>query len=302
MYSYIAYGLGIQSEIPIPEFISAEAGCDVTLTIDRDSSPSDYLSEKMLAQEWGLSLNRQQAVFYVKDAGVFLIQGGRKIVVVPIAEATQKQIRLYLVGTIMAILLYQREFLVLHASVANINGNAIAILGESGQGKSSTAAAFYRKGYYILTDDVAPVTLAKGPATITPGFPQIKLCQKTAEALGYDFDSLDVINSPKQKRGHRLKPISSAPLPIGRIYVLYDDEEFKIEPLTPKESVIELVRHSRPTTLYHSGDTNHFFQCVTLAKEYGVYRLGRPRNLTLLPEIVKLVEENLSSQLTKALA
>ncbi|MCJ8278660.1 MAG: serine kinase, partial [Rivularia sp. ALOHA_DT_140] len=116
-----------------------------------------------------------------------------------------------------------------------------------------------------------------------------------------DFDSLDNINSPKQKRGYRFKPSSSTPLPIARIYVLYEDTEFKIEPLTSKEAVIELVRHSRPTTLFHSGDTNHFFQCVTLAKECGVYRLGRPRNLELLPKIVKLVEENFSGELTEAI-
>ncbi|MEO1429118.1 MAG: serine kinase [Cyanobacteria bacterium J06632_19] len=302
MYSYIAYGLSFQSELAIPEFIPGQGGCDAQIIIKKDSTPKDYLAEEYLCQEWALKVHQQEAFLYVKDTGIFLIQRGHKIVVVPTENATEKGIRLYLVGTVMSILLYQRQFLVLHASVANINGSAVAFLGESGEGKSSTAAAFYRKGYDILTDDVAPVTLAKGPATITPGFPQIKLCRKTAEALGYDFDSLDVINSPKQKRGHRFKPNSLAPLPIGRIYVLYEDTELKIERFTSKESVIELLRHSRPITLYHSGDTNHFFQCVTLAKECGVYRLGRPRDLALLPETVKLVEENLSSQLTEAIA
>lgn len=302
MYSYIAYGLSFQSELAIPEFIPGQGGCDAQIIIKKDSTPDEYLAEEYLDKEWALKVHQREAFVYVKDTGVFLIQEGRKIIVVPTEDATEKQIRLYLVGTIMAILLYQQEFLVLHASVANINGSAIAFLGESGQGKSSTAAAFNRKGYDILTDDVAPVTLAKGAATITPGFPQIKLCRKTAEALGYDFDSLDIINSPKQKRGYRFKPSSSTPLPIGRIYVLYEDTEFKIEPLTPKESVIELIRHSRPTTLFHSGDTNHFFQCATLAKECGVYRLGRPRDLALLPEVVKLVESDLLSQLTEAIA
>ncbi|MEL6461130.1 MAG: serine kinase [Cyanobacteria bacterium J06621_15] len=302
MYSYIAYGLNFQSELAIPEFIPGQGECDAQIIIKEGSTPDEYLAQEYLSQEWALKVHQREAFVYVKNTGIFLIHEGHKIIVVPTKDATEKQIRLYLAGTVMAILLYQREFLVLHASVANINGSAVAFLGESGEGKSSTAAAFYKKGYDILTDDVAPITLAKGAATITPGFPQIKLCRKTAETLGYDFDSLDAINSPKQKRGYRFKPSSSAPLPIGRIYVLYEDTEFKIERLTSKESVIELLRHSRPITLYHSGDTNHFFQCVTLAKECGVYRLGRPRNLALLPEIVKLVEENLSSQLTKAIA
>ena len=58
---------------------------------------------------------------------------------------------------------------------------------------------------------------------------------------------------------------------------------------------MELVRHSRPTTLYYNGGASHFLQCATLAKECTIYRLIRPRNLSLLPELVKLVEEHVAS-------
>ena len=52
MFSYFAYGLGIQSELPIPEFIPAQVECDVTLHFKKDSTPSDYLSEDEIEESW----------------------------------------------------------------------------------------------------------------------------------------------------------------------------------------------------------------------------------------------------------
>ncbi|NEO97788.1 MAG: serine kinase [Symploca sp. SIO2E9] len=295
MFSYFAYGLGIQSEIAIPEFIEAELGCDVTLKIENSHNPIDYLPQEAVGQPWCLKLSRKDALVYVKDTGVFLVKGGNKIVIVPAPYASEQLIRFYLVGTVMGILLYQRGLLVLHASGVNIDGGAVAFLGISGEGKSSTAAAFHAHGYSIITDDVAPVTLGKEQATIAPGFPQIKLGPEVASTLGYDFESLLLLNSSEEKRGYRQRQeFTQKPLPIRRIYVLSSDSEFGIEPLKPKEAVVELSRHSRPATLFQSPDAQHFLQCVNLVKECTLYRLKRPRNLALLPELVKLVEEDIA--------
>ncbi|NEO30602.1 MAG: serine kinase [Symploca sp. SIO3C6] len=301
MFSYFAYGLGIHSDITIPEFIIAELRCDVTLNIKSNHNPTDYLPKEAVGQHWCLQLTRKEALFYVQDTGVFLVQSGNKIVIVPAPNASEQLIRFYLVGTVMGILLYQRGLLVLHASAVNIDGGAVAFLGVSGEGKSSTAAAFHTHGYSIITDDVAPVTLGKKTATISPGFPQIKLGSEIASTLGYNFESLVLLNSSDEKRGYRPRQeFTQKPLPIKRIYVLTSDSEFGIEALKPQEAVVELSRHSRPATLFQSPDAQHFLQCVNLVKECTLYRLKRPRNLALLPELVKLVEEDIAHDTLKA--
>ncbi|MGJ5675498.1 MAG: serine kinase [Nostochopsis sp.] len=301
MFSYFAYGVGIQSELPIPEFVPAERGCDVTLHIDNDHTAVDYFPEEVINQLWSLKLSLEESVVYIKEVAVFLVQGGHKIVVIPAPNASDLLIRFYLVGTVMAILLYQRGLLVLHGSVVNIHDGAVAFLGVSGQGKSSTSAAFLAQGYGFVTDDVAPVTLSTKPATITPGFPQMKLSRESAVALGYDYDSLLILHPDNQKRGYRLtQDFEQTPLPIRRIYVLADDTEFGIEPLNSRDSIMELVRHSRPTTLYHCGGKSHLLQCAALAKEHTIYRLKRPCDLSLLPELVKLVENHISCQIQSA--
>jgi hypothetical protein len=299
LFSYFAYGLGIQSDLEIPEFIPAQRDCDLSLTVDTQQHPHHHLPPEVVDQPWMISLSRARSVLYIKTVGVFLIERGETVTVIPTPNVSEPEIRFYLVGTVMAIALFQRGLLVLHASAVSIDGGVIAFLGVSGQGKSSTAAAFHAQGYRILTDDVAPVTLEPEPATITQGFPQPKLGPETAGALGYDFDTLLTIHASEEKRGYRFSqdfPVS--PLPIHALYVLEDGETFKIDRINPREAMIELTRHSRPTTLFHAPDAIHFQQCALLANRSGIYRLQRPRNLALLPELVSLVVDHVD-QITK---
>lgn len=294
MFSYYAYGMGIHSEIEIPEFISSPTKSDVTITINREASLSDYLSEEILAYPWALNLSREKAIVYVKDMGIFLINDGNKIVWNPAPQASEQVARFYAVGTVMAILLYQRQFLVLHGSVIDLDGEAVIFLGNSGDGKSSTAAALHAAGYKLVNDDVAPITLGDHAAFLQPGFPQIKMSPETANALGYDFESLPLIHPQESKRGYRPKHnFRRSPLPIKRIYVLGYGTEFSSTPIESSLATMELSRHSRPTTLYQRGDALHFYQCADLVKEQTIYRLVRPKDLKLLPKIADFVSQDL---------
>ena len=296
MFSYYAYGLGIHSEIAIPEFIAGSTQKDVTITIDRDASISDYLPTEAIEQSWALRLTREKAIVYVRETGVFLIDNGHKIVFIPVPEALEQVARFYIVGTVMAILLYQRQFLVLHGSVINFDGEAVIFLGNSGDGKSSTAAAISAAGYNLVNDDVAPITLEDSQVILQPGFPQIKMSQATANALGYDFASLPLIHPLEEKRGYRPQhEFLRSPLRVKRIYVLEYGIDFASTPIAASTAVMELSRHSRPTTLYQRGDALHFFQCANLVKQQTIYRLTRPKKLELLPQIANFVATDLAA-------
>lgn len=297
MFSYFAYGLGIHSALLLPEFITADAGCDVTIRLETvNYTLDDYVPLEVIDKPLYIKITLEEAVIYSRDVGVFLVRGGHEVVVIPALGVDDRLIRLYIVGTVMAVLLYQRGLLVLHASVVDVNGSAVAFLGKSGAGKSSTAAALHAHGYNIIADDVAAIKLGTGSATVFPGFPQIKLSQEAAVSLGYDIESLLLLHPMEEKRGYRIRQeFPQAPLPLKRIYVLAEDAALDIEPLRLREAVIELVRHSRPTTLFHSGGAPHFLQCANLAKQLTINRLKRPRSLALLPDLAKLVEEHVSS-------
>ena len=299
MFSYFAYGLNILSEIALPEFISVDSPpanlVDLKVTIDRSQAISDLLPAEAVKEGAVIQLNSLKALIYVRGTGVFIIENGTHVTIIPDTTSQELLIRFYLVGTIMGVVLYQRKFLVLHASAVNINGGAVAFLGVSGEGKSSTAATFVTHGYNIITDDVAPIDLNSNSLIMHPGFPQVKIGEKIAQALGYDYETLPAVHTFKEKRA--LLPrqgFSIAPIPLKRIYVLTTDTDFAIAPIRASEAVTELARHSRPTTLYHSGGAAHFFQCANLVKQQTIYRLSRPKDTNLLSELVKQVEQDLS--------
>lgn len=302
MFSYFAYGLGIQSALPLPEFIAVEAGCDVTIRLGSvDCKPNDYMPLEVADKPLCLKITSEEAIIFLKGVGVFLVRGGQEVVVIPVPGVDERLIRLYIVGTVMAVVLYQRGLLVLHASVVDVDGVAVAFLGKSGAGKSSTAAALHTRGHNIIADDVGAVNLGTDPATVFPGFPQIKLSPEAAVSLGYDIESLHLLHPRQEKRGLSIKQgFPQAPLPLRRIYVLAEDAALDIEPLRPQEAVIELVRHSRPLTLFHSGGAPHFLKCANLAKKLIIYRLKRPRCLSLLPDLAQLIEEHVARELQPA--
>jgi hypothetical protein len=297
MYAYYAYELGISSEIVIPEFISAQVKPDVTITVDNQAKVTQYVPQEALNTFWCFKVHNSKAFFYHRDAGVFLIEDGSKVIFVPVDNPSEELIRIALIETVMAMLLYQRGRLVLHGSGVNINGNGVVFVGKSGQGKSSTAGAFHRHGYEIITDDVAPINLSQKEPTIAPGFPQLKLGEEIAAELGHDFATLPILYPSESKRCYRpQQDFSLAPLALKRIYMLTDAPEFSIEALNPSEAVFELSRNSRPTSVSHARDREHFARCANFARNFTVYRLKRPRNLALLPQLVQIVEDHLATE------
>ena len=99
--------------------------------------------------------------------------------------------RLFLLGTSFGALLMQRGILPLHGSAMVVNGRGVVFTGMSGAGKSSLLAAFRKKGYPFLTDDVVAVTVdTAGTAWIHPSYPQQKLWRDSTKAVGVDTDSL----------------------------------------------------------------------------------------------------------------
>jgi hypothetical protein len=289
MFSYFAYGLGIQSTLPLPEFVAAEAGCDVIIRLEPNGDDPAAIHRK----RWPVKMTAAEAVLPVQDIGVFLVRGGREIIVRPCPGVDERLLQLYLAGTVMAALLYQRDLLVLHASAVALNDCAIAFLGASGWGKSSMAAALHARGCALIADDVTAVRLGTRSASVFPAFPQLKLSPEVAAVLGFDGQTLLVLHPLEKKRGCRAIPgFSSAPLPLKCAYVLAEDDAQGIEPIAPRDAVIELVRHSYPTRLLQPGGARHLRQCVGFACEVPVYRLKRPRSLALLSDTARLVEEH----------
>jgi hypothetical protein len=187
---------------------------------------------------------------------------------------------------------------VLHASAIALKEEAIAFIGESGWGKSTTAAAFCLQGYRAVADDVVAICFdSAGRPLVLPGFPQFKLWSDSITALGYNPETLPRLRPEVEKYGHRFSEgFSLTPLPLRKIYVLGGGESFVIEPILAQDSFLELVRHSYALrSLGQQGlNANHFKDCTQLVKSIPISRLVRRPSLTTLQEIVELVTQDLA--------
>ena len=185
---YTLFGLKVQSEILLPE---ATQQLDQLNLMDVEIVIEDV---PVIDDEWTkinhyFAMKENEVLFQVPDVATFFMQDGKKIIVSPVSNANEDQLRLYLLGTCMGVILLQRKTLPLHGSVIAIDGKAYAIVGDSGAGKSTLASVFLNEGYQLLTDDVIAVQFDKNnKPMVIPSYPQQKLWQESLDHFGVDSD------------------------------------------------------------------------------------------------------------------
>ena len=287
MPSYRAFGLGIRSCLALPELERTDGGDDVVVEIDESVG-----RRPAVASPGGdhVTVTPDEAILAIQGVGEFVVRGGRSIVIHPSPGASDDLLRLYLVGSVFALLLYQRGLLVLHASAVAIGEGAVAFLGEPGAGKSSLAAELHARGHRVLSDDLTALDVAPDGIRVRPAFPQLKLTPSSWCFLGHQAASLRVLHADEEKRG---LPVAAgfqrSPRPLERLYVLGEGDDVRVERFGLRDAVLELVRHSYPSRLLHSGGIEHLRQCADVARRVPVYRLERSRDLRALPEVGQLV-------------
>lgn len=126
-------------------------------------------------------------------AGVadFLIEKGRRITIAPAMDKDSPDVRLFLLGSVFGILCNQRGVLPLHAASVEIEGKAVAFAGASGAGKSTLAAAFNRRGFRLLADDVTPIAFDGGTVRFLPGLRRIRLWADSMRDAAWDVSNVE---------------------------------------------------------------------------------------------------------------
>ena len=126
----------------------------------------------------------------------FLVEDGRTVRYETERGATTSDVRTFLLGSVWAVLGWQRGLLPLHASVVTRGRNLHAFSGGSGGGKSTLAAALAGHGYPLFTDDV----LFLDPASFDAG------------PIGYGHGVLRLDRRSMTLTASRI----DSPLPVGR--------------------------------------------------------------------------------------
>jgi hypothetical protein len=289
-FHYAAYHLAIRSEIVLPELLESSHGGDLEIRLAPSVEPVERRSIDWREEP-------AEVRFNYPGLARFILRAGREILITPDPRGDTTLLHLYVEGMMLAAALYQRGRFVLHASVVNLGGRAIAFMGPVGAGKSTLAAAFHSLGYRILADDNAVLDLDAGRPRVLPAFPSLKIYPAVARSLGMDAGLLRPMHVSQVKQAHRLvEGFSAAPLPLAAIYVLDRAAERPLERMRPVAGLTEIIRHSVPTRWGVAGDARHLRLCGRLAGMVPLFRTRTFRELGQIPEIAGEIESHVAQQ------
>ena len=292
MTHFQLYGLTAQSDWPLPECLPASTTAVPDIRIIKglvpekgiDSASHDDYEQSLDGEFW---LN-------VEEVARYWIKNGNEIIIEPYPESDDASIRVFLLGSAIGALLFQRGLLLIHGNAIEVNGACVVCVGDSGAGKSTLAAAFLQRGYRLLADDVVPVT---DDGLATPGFPRIKLWGETARQLGIETEGLRRIMPDMDKYNVPLgERYCDMPLPIKWVYVLDSvDEHFschhyqgmaRFQPLYDNTYRVHFLEHM-------ALKPQHLRQVSKLAGNIHMAKIQRPQSGFRINELVQFILDDI---------
>lgn len=263
MFTYKAFGLEIVSEIELPgmtlgsgnELGGDDPGVVITMgTVD----PSQVTGAEVEGPNY--LVTGTDVYLWWDEIGKVKISRGEQVTAEPIADlegSDELNLIPFLLGPVMALLLHQRGFLVLHGSAVNIGhgkvatnamsvtSGAVAFLGHRGNGKSTTAIHLYVEGYPLVADDILAIKFDnEGLPVVYPGYPHVRLSN---EAYNQVKEHTDILTPIKTLAGKVFCDasygFSPEPVKLERIYVIekvsWDEQDNDPETIGEAPTTIE---------------------------------------------------------------
>ena len=301
-YFYEIYGLVISSEIMLPELqlraVNAQLPADVDISIGRIPLPAPADTKGAV-----LHVENGQALLTMPGVAQYCVRDGSSVIVEPELAGDPSLVRLFILGSVMGLICHQRGILALHASAIARDDEAVAFVGQQGQGKSTLAAhCLAHYAVRLVADDILVISFdQEGQAWAHPGMPAVKLWRNTLQALGRSADGLtaDWLRAEKF-----LLPFSdnvaAAPVRLNRVYVLTDDPDAgdgRIQPIPGAAAAALIVANTYRFEYLHLPQERlaHFAASSRLAQRVAVHRLARCRDLPRVGSTAELVMAELGA-------
>ena len=193
--TYMLHGLAVAS----PFMLAAQATTaqpDVTLTEGDEAPVPDEAPAGTIMAELVVDDQRLYTAVRAADGYVLRFHGTCDFLISPDLSMIESRrapgtdpgvVPLFLCGTVLSFVLTVAGRCVLHASSVEVDGKALAFVGQAGRGKSTVAAMLAAAGAPLITDDVLRVDVHE-EAICYRGASQVRL--RVSEDLDDAFQAL----------------------------------------------------------------------------------------------------------------
>lgn len=310
MRTYSLYGLQMKSQCVLPGPEVRERGvADIEFlpgSAPLFSRASKEAATQPSAGKWFRYARLNDGADYIQWPGLFefvISVSGREIAGRFFSEASLEAFQTYFLGQVISFSLLKLGIEPLHATVVVIDGEAVALVGDTGYGKSSLAAAFLQAGHGLLTDDLLTVKKNGNSLVAYPGPQRIKLFPETAKLFLGEQVVGTSMNPHTKKLIIALNPSQSShtPRPLRAIYVLRHPKEqarskrVRISERRQRLAFLDVVSNTFNTVIKSPERlTQQFNLAAHLAFEIPIRSLSYPRDLSRLPEVVERIRTDLS--------
>lgn len=271
---------------PIPE-LAANA-----VTIRRAKVPAEFTD--LLTADTDFCNLPNVSIQRFAGIGTFLVRDGKEIMVDTSREVSATAIKLWLMGPVLAAVLYQRGQVPIHGNGIDLGDRSVIVSGDSGAGKSTLTCDMLARGHRLISDDVCVVRWP-GPA-IAPGLAEMKLWSDTLNRMEGN-ETYPVPGRPG-KFHVTLTPeqVCSKPPPLSSIWILSPRAE--ASKLTIEEiSGPALLKSLSPMTYRtgHIGGHGRFSEMFDFVKRLSenihVYQAEFPEGRYYAEEIESKIEQ-----------
>jgi len=311
-----AFGMRIEATGPIPGLVASSRSGVADLQLFLGSMPP-WLNDRSAADRsvWYVSSARGETgepnlrVWKLLDGAYCLLRycdgtqfvadrSGSRVWATWPDQATLEDTATYLLGPILGFVLRLRGVVCLHASAIVVGDRAVALLGPAGAGKSTTAAIFARRGFSVLTDDVAALVERDGRVLVEPAYPRVRLWPDSVAALYDSEEALPRLTPTWDKRyldlnehGGRFHP---RPLPLAAIYALgkrSDDQQAPfVEAVSTRDAMMGLIANGYGSRLLDGAMRAREFELLGAIVDRVPFRRviphSDPQKMTALSDVI----------------
>ena len=299
-HRYSVYGVSLTSDMPFdfpPGTDSEDGGPSVRFASCGSEDFAAAPGGAAASEEWFVCRTLEDGSVYLRWAGLyeFLVDAqGTCVRHRALPGADPSVLQNFLFGQALSFALIRQNVEPVHAAVVEIDGYAIALLGDCTYGKSTLAGSLLRAGCRLVSDDLLVVQEAHGRLMAQSGSGRIKLLPDSATAVLGGTSGGERIIPSSDKRVFRLERhmVQRNDVPLRAFIVLPTPEEraasdrFAMGRSSGARVFHELLKNTF-VRYVHDGRRLHqnFSWNARLASAVQGYHLVYPSGINRLPSV-----------------